>query len=385
MAAIGLVALGACSALPTSAPQEREIFEAEKTAANSIGFHIVDVTPPVVAALATAPEETLSGLGDLGAARRVDTIGVGDVLTISVFEVGSTLFGPATGSDPGTDAGAGAAPALTNTGAARHTLSGLQVDGSGSISFPYVGRVRVAGRTPTQVGSIIEGGLKAKSQDPQVVVSISSNLANTVIVSGDVAHPGRIPLSLGHERLIDTIALAGGPTKPDGDTYVQVTRRGVTSRILLQRLTASPQQDITLMPQDRIQLVYKPRTFTAFGATQKIEQIKLDATSVTLAEGIARSGGPANERADANAVFLVRYEGPQVARQLGLTPQLQGTPIMYRLDMLNPTSYFLATKIPMRDQDVILVANARTDQIQKLFTLVSQAALPFLIGRSVAN
>ena len=62
-----------------------------------------------------------------------------------------------------------------------------------------------------------------------------------------------------------------------------------------------------------------------------------------------------------------------------------GTPVIYKLDMLNPTNYFLATRVPMRDQDVLLMANARTDQISKLFTLVAQATFPILLGRQLAQ
>ena len=374
----------ACSALPTSTPQERQVFEAERTAANSIGFHIVNLQPEIVAAINLAPTDSLRALDALGRPRRADSIGVGDTLSISVFEVGTSLFGAAAGAEPSGDPGSATANPVT-PGAARHTIPGLQVDASGNINFPYVGRVHAAGRTSSELGRVIEAGLKSKSTDPQVVVTIATNLSSTVFVSGDVERPGRIPITLGHERLLDVIALAGGPKKPDYDTYVQVTRRNTTSRILLQTLTQQPRQDITLMPGDRVQLIYKPRTFTSFGASQKVEQIPLNTATVTLAEGIARTGGPLNDRADANAVFLVRYEGPEVARRLGLEVQPAGTPVMYRVDLLNPTNYFLTTKVQMRDQDVLLVASARTDQIYKLFGLVSQFFLPLVVGRSVAQ
>jgi polysaccharide export outer membrane protein len=194
-----------------------------------------------------------------------------------------------------------------------------------------------------------------------------------------------VPLTLGHERLLDVIAIAGGPKRTDYDTFVQVTRGNTTARILLQALTQQPRQDITLIPGDRVQLIYKPRSFTAFGASQKVEQIALNTANVSLAEGIARTGGPDNGRADANAVFLVRYESPAVARRLGLEVQPAGTPVMYRVDMLNPTNYFLTTKVAMRDQDVLLVASARTDQINKLFGLVSAFFTPVLVGRAVSQ
>ena len=377
-------AVQACSALPTSTPAERDVFKAEQSAANSIGFHIVDLRPETVAAINLAPAENLRALDALGRPRRADAIGVGDMLSIAVFEVGTSLFGAASGGESSADIGGAAANPIT-PGAARHTIPGLQVDAGGGITFPYVGRVRASGRTPSELARVIEGGLKSKSTDPQVVVTVASNLSSTLFVSGDVEKPGRVPLTLGHERLLDIIAVAGGPKKPDYDTYVQVTRRNATARILLQTLTQQPQQDITLMPGDRVQLIYKPRSFTAFGATQKVEQVPLNTASVSLAEGIARTGGPLNDRADANAVFLVRYEGPAVARRLGLVVQPAGTPVMYRVDMLNPTNYFLTTKVAMRDQDVLLIASARTDQINKLFSLVSQLVLPILVGRQVTQ
>ena len=378
-----LCLLQGCSALPTNAPQERDVLNAERSAANSIGFRIVPVEPATLSALSAAPVEDLRALGRLGRSRRADAIGPGDVLAVSVFEVGSSLFGAAAGGAVSPDvAGAGGGPA---PGAGRQTLSGLQVDAGGFINFPYVGRVRAAGRTPMELARVIEDGLGSKSQEPQVVVAVTTNLANTVIVSGDVEKPGRVPLTLGRERLLDAIAVAGGAKRADEDTYVQVTRGETTARILLQVLNASPRQDIQLVPGDRVQVLYKPRTFTAFGASQKVEQVPLNAAEVTLAEGIARVGGPDNARADANAVFLFRYEGQAVARQLGLPAQDGGTPVIYKLDMLNPTSYFLATRVPMRDQDVLLMANARTDQISKLFTLVAQATFPILLGRQLAQ
>jgi len=377
-------AVQACSALPTSTPEERQVFKAEQSAANSIGFRIVDLMPETVAAISLAPADDLRALDALGRPRRADAIGVGDVLSISVFEVGTSLFGAASGSEPGIDTGGASVNPLT-PGAARHTIPGLQVEAGGTINFPYVGRIRAAGRTPSELGRVIESGLKSKSTDPQVVVSLANNLSSTVYVSGDVEKPGRVPLTLGHERLLDIIAIAGGPKRTDYDTFVQVTRGHTTSRILLQALTQQPRQDITLIPGDRVQLIYKPRSFTAFGASQKVEQIALNTANVSLAEGIARTGGPANDRADANAVFLVRYESPAVARRLGLQVQPAGTPVMYRVDMLNPTNYFLTTKVAMRDQDVLLIASARTDQINKLFGLVSAFFTPVLVGRAVSQ
>jgi polysaccharide export outer membrane protein len=111
--------------------------------------------------------------------------------------------------------------------------------------------------------------------------------------------------------------------------------------------------------------------------------VPFETPTVNLAEGVARAGGPTDDRADPNAVFLFRFEPPELAAKLGATPQ-EGAPaaaprpVIYRLDMMNPSSYFLAQQFPMRNQDLIYVANARSDLFSKFVNIVYSLAIPGL-------
>jgi polysaccharide export outer membrane protein len=404
-ALLGTSALAAgCGALPASGPEERDVLRSEREA-NQLGFRIVDVDARTVTVLDQQPTLAFATLASMGPAGAADAIGPGDVLQISVYEIGSGLFSAS---------GSGAAPpqeqagsAGISTAATRQSLPPMQVERDGTIHVPYVGRIRAAGRTPAQLEAAIEGGLRSHSQDPQVVVEIAHNVANTVIVAGEVNKPGRVPLTLARERLLDVIALAGGPTHQPQDMVVELDRRGVTGRAPLDQVQRNPEADVPMQPQDRVQVLFQPRTYTVFGAA-RVAETPFTAADVSLAEAIARAGGPLDERADPNAVFLFRYETPAVARQIGIaagavTPvaastagvtasavtgvtaeAVTGVPVVYRLDLLNTNSYFLAQHFPMRNKDVIYVANARTNQVGKFFGLISALFAPAVITHSLS-
>jgi polysaccharide export outer membrane protein len=261
----------------------------------------------------------------------------------------------------------------------------VEVDADGYVSVPYAGRIKAAGATPDDVASRIEGALSGQSQNPQVIVTISKNLADTVIVSGAVKSPGRFPLTLANEQLLDMVAIAGGPTHGDEDESVQLTRAGQSAELPLTELESDATQNVYLDPGDHIQLSYNPRSYTVFGAAEKVEQISFDAPKLTLAEALARAGGPADGQADPNGIFLFRFERPAVAARLGLQAAGAKVPVIYQLDMMQPASYFVAQEFAMQDQDVLYIANAKTDKVSKFLGLVGAVVAPASTATNLAQ
>ena len=383
-----LALLASCNTLPDSGPVEQKILESARTPqANPLGFRIVPLSPAVVDAVAAGAPQPLSSLdGGLGDRAQNDRIGPGDVLQVSIFELGSGLFAGGGGG------AAGAANPLTggpgpSTSVTSENLPPIAVDAGGTVDVPYVGRIRASGRTTTELAGAIQAGLKGQSQNPQVLVRISTDIANAVVVGGDIRKPGREPLTLAHERLLDMIAIAGGPTHPPEDVTVQLERGRRSARIPLETLQDSPDQNIALIPGDRIQVSYHPRSFTVFGATAKVSETPFNAPQLSLAEALARIGGPLDERADPNAVFLFRFENPQVAAGLGVPVRrgARAAPVVYQLDMMNPTSYFLAQRFAMKDKDLVYIANAKTNKFYKFFNLISLIIGPAITGIAVSR
>ncbi len=335
--------------------------------------------------------QSLSVIDRLRSNAAVDRLGPGDVLGISIYEAGNGLFSPQRPPTSDTDA--------TPRGSTAETLPRLQVDRNGLIAVPYAGEIHVAGLTTTEVQRVIENRLAQKASQAQVLVSLVTNGSNIVYISGDVKNSGRYPLSLAHERLLDIIALAGGPTHSPQDTIVKISRHGQEATTSLTQVQTNPSENIPVEPLDRIQVDYLPRSYLSFGATGRVAQIPFDAATVSLAEAVARVGGLDDNRANPEAVFLFRYERPSNLQTLGLLPSGQqatpapvipgalpnGTPIVYRVNMRQPQSFFAIQQFTMQDKDVIYIANAPTVQLYKFLQLIYTFATPGIEAKSVAN
>ena len=89
------------------------------------------------------------------------------------------------------------------------SLQGYLVDNSGSINFPVVGLIHVAGMTKTQCQDLIREKIApymAERENPIVTVRMSSY---RVTVTGEVNSPGVIPVTTEKMSVIEALAQAG--------------------------------------------------------------------------------------------------------------------------------------------------------------------------------
>jgi polysaccharide export outer membrane protein len=135
-----------------------------------------------------------------------------------------------------------------------------------------------------------------------------------------------------------------------------------------------PGNNIWIWPHDTIFLYTEPQTYLAFGASGAQGQFKFSAgpTSsawrMTLAEGVAAAGGLIDIQADPGSVFLYRREPRELAEKLGVDcSKMNGptVPVVYSVSFADPAGYFLATRMQMRNKDVIFAANAQAVEITK--------------------
>jgi polysaccharide export outer membrane protein len=378
-AAIALIVAGmlaGCSALPTAGPTVSDIMKQE-VRGNETRFDLVDIDEHVIRALSAAPHDSLQARFKKYGRPPEPTIGVGDVLSVSIWEAaGGGLFG--------------ASPVEhVSAGSRSVTIPDQVVTQDGAISVPFAGRIPAAGLKPVQVQHAIESRLAGKAIEPQAIVVISKSLTNTATVTGEVIQGARVPLSLKGDRLLDLIAAAGGARAPVYETFVRLSRDGITATIPMETLVSNPAENIYAQAGDVLTLVRLPQSFTVFGATGANTQVNFTAEHMTLVEALARSGGLQDQRSDPAGVFLFRYEPQPVINALG-RPQLgtgpEGTtPAVYRLDLSDARSYFLAQRFPMQDKDIIYVANADLNELQKFFTLLNTLTGPVITGIVVKN
>ena len=364
-------ALGGCSTLPTAGPTTGQVVD-QAVKDDQARFDIVDVDNNVVSALLARPAESFQSRFRQYGKPPDSKIGIGDAITVTIWEAaGGGLFGGGitTGVSPGSRS---------------VTIPDQVVARDGAISVPFANRIHVAGQSSLEVQRTIEQRLAEKAIEPQVLVNITRSITNPATVSGEVVGGARVPLSINGDRLLDLIALAGGAKSPVYETFVRLSRNGVTATIPMEQLVSEPAENIYAWPGDVLTLVRIPQTFSVFGATGQNMQVTFGAEKITLAEALAKAGGLQDLRADPAGVFLFRFEPPAMVGALKASALATGpggsSPVVYRLDLSDANSYFFAQRFPVEDKDVIYVANARLNELQKFFTLLNTITGPVITG-----
>lgn len=294
-------------------------------------------------------------------------LGVGDRLIINIWEA--------------------AADGLFSTTEEKQIQIQAEVDENGQIYIPYVGLLHVSGKSIEQVRKTIESGLRGKAVEPQVQVALSNNISNNIVVVGDVSQPGQYPVPLGGLRLMEAIARAGGATEPAFKTEITIVRGNVTGTVRLDEVLRRQNNNVWLQSRDTVQVLAKPRTFTAFGAVTKQNHLEFKTEEVSLAEALAQSGGLSDYRADAGGVFLFRFEQPSRLRDAGFPVPEQlidgKAATIYSLDLHQPQAFLNARSFMMKDKDIVYVANAPLAEFRKFVSIV---IAPFTtLERSVSD
>lgn len=131
----------------------------------------------------------------------------------------------------------------------------FRVSSLGSIQFPFLDEVPVAGLTPSELRSRLrELLMKDYFVDPQVIVTVKDYRTEYVRVIGNVNRPGPVQIT-GEQRLdiFDVIAMAGG-TNARARNAVEYTHNGVTRTLKLEDLKreVDPTKKIWVQPGDII-------------------------------------------------------------------------------------------------------------------------------------
>jgi polysaccharide export outer membrane protein len=376
IAAISAILLSGCAGfLPTIGPTRGEI-ERSKPPPNAAAIQLIVIDDAVIRQLLAQRALRLFSetLGNQRIASR--SVGPGDMLEVSIWEAApATLFG---------------APPLvaTNMIATSHatTLPEQPVDDDGFILVPFAGRVPAAGKSLQSIEEEIVSRLNGKANQPEVLVRMTHNLSSNATIVGEVNLSTRMSLVPGNERLLDALAAAAGVRQPVNKMTIQVTRADNVYSLPLETIIRDPRQNVPLQPGDVVTALFQPYSFTALGATGKNEEINFETQGITLAQALARSGGLIDARSNATGVFIFRFE-PKAALTWPHAPVMSTAegmvPVVFRIDLTDPRSFFLIQSFPMENKDVLYVSNAPITEIQKSLNVLFSIVYPILAFKQV--
>lgn len=352
------IMLAGCSYLPTSGPTGKDVKSEAPVDENSLPYSLVKVTPEVVTVLSTNTGRLTVTYADREPPREI-RFGIGDVVSVTIFEAAAGgLFIPVeAGVRPGNFI----------------ALPNQSVDSKGNISVPYAGAIRASGRTPAEVQQAIADSLKNRAIEPQAVVALIDQRTSLISVLGEVNSPVRYPANAAGEHLLDAITRAGGPKGQGFDTWVMLERNGKQATVPFGSLVYEPSNNIFVHPNDTVYVYREPQTFVAFGASGQQGQFNFEAWRISVAEAVAKAGGLNDTLADPSSVFLYRGETRAIAARLGVDVTRFTTPIIpivYNFNLRDPSSYFLATKMMVRNKDVLYTSNAPAVESAKLLNYI---------------
>ena len=361
--------IAGCTATPRSGPDHRAVEASAYVKVSSkdrkvdIDYALLDINASVLAYFGKENASSLGGFGGGRGGPPALPLGVGDVVSVSVFEAQSGgLFIPAdAGSRPGNFI----------------TLPEQTIDRAGTLSVPYAGRVRAAGRSVDEVQREIEDLLSNRAIEPQVVITTVLSRSSQVSVLGDVRAPAKFELSPAGERVLDLISRAGGLSAPGIETYVTLQRRGKSATVLYNYLSNTPAENIYVAPGDTIFVNRERRTYLAFGATGLSGRFDFEESGLTLGEALGKAGGLLDGRADPGHVLLYRTVRKDDLAKLGVDTHKfmsNEVPVVFRANLRDPAIFFAVQKFAMNDKDIIYVSNSDSVELLKFLNLVNSVS-----------
>lgn len=350
--------------MPSAGPKTTSVKNAEKSELLK-NIRVVNIDQDVITHLALEKRRKLFSQLFKSDDQGSQVIGSGDIIEVSIWEVPPALF-------------SGAVIDSRNPGPSTHvtTFPDQMVTREGTINIPYAGYIPVSGKTSRQIEQEIQLRLRGKANQPQVLVRIIKNNTANVTVVGEVNTSTRMQLTAKRERILDALAAASGVRQSVNKMTLQLTRGNHAYSMPLDQIIRDPLQNITLQADDVVTLMYQPLSFLSLGATGKNEEISFESQGISLSQALARAGGLLDNRANANGVFVFRFERTQGTEEAaGITT---AKPVIYCLNLKDPASFFLGQNFDMQDKDIVYVSNAPSSDLQKFLGLVVSVVYPIV-------
>jgi len=303
---------------------------------------------------------------------------------------------------------------------------GYIVQDDGAIAVPDAGRIRVAGMTLQDAEAEIFQALVAAGIDPSFSLEIAEFNSQRVSVGGMVGTPQLLPITLKPLYLHEAVELAGGITATDPSvTSIQLFRAGKTYRIGLERFLSDPAaRQIRLRGGDSIYVGSEYREAEAqryFGEQLQLRQGQMQGTQfqIQLEQLVAQREATAQQAlADERALFKDRLELGAVERHFAYRtgevrrpgrmalpfersmsladvlfddgginiqfadyaeiyvlraesdPQRNGGLTAFHLDAANAVNLAVATRLEIRPNDVVFVAEQPVTSWNRAFSQI---------------
>ena len=222
--------------------------------------------------------------------------------------------------------------------------AGTVVTEDGTIYYPYVGSLQVAGKTTRQVRDLLASRLSKFIEKVQLDVRMAAFRSKRVYVVGEVLKPGLQEVTDIPMTVLEAVNRAGGFGPEADHSRVLLTRKGTTYRVDIQAMyeAGATEQNALLEPGDILNV--QDRSFNkifVLGEVAKPGSLIMTKKRSTLAEALADAGYIAQERSNPKWIYVMRGDSD--------------VPELFHLDGSSPDSMLLADRFTLRPRDIVYV------------------------------
>ncbi|KRE91167.1 capsular biosynthesis protein [Frateuria sp. Soil773] len=267
-------------------------------------------------------------------------------------------------------------PELTSpAGPQQQTLAnGRLVRPDGTLFYPYVGTLKVAGMSIEELRKAISDKLATYVEKPQVDVSVIGYASQRVFLQGAFMKTDPQPINAVPLTLAQAIGTATINTEQASLSGLVLTRDGHDYHLDLDALNGSGGMapDIYLKPGDHIYLPYNDRQEAyVIGEVVRPMALNFKTSDLTLTQALGRAGGLNQTTSKGKAVYVIR----------GVEDLEQAPAKVFQLDARSPAAFALADQFKVKPGDVVFVGpagitrwNRFLSQLLPLSGLISNAA-----------
>jgi polysaccharide export outer membrane protein len=252
--------------------------------------------------------------------------------------------------------------------------SGYYVHHDGSIIYPYLGAVAIAGLTTKETRQKLTEKLLQYLQKPVLDVTVTNFRSSRVYITGAVGSPGILYLSNEAMTLFEAVTLAGGLSNNADWTNVTLIRDGQSIRYSLRQLyeNGDSRQNVLLRPNDAIHIATDDAAKVfVLGEVGAPKTIGLGRTGLTLADALAQAGGFSQTTADASGIFVVRRAAPDSGKLAQV----------FQLNAKNAIALVLADQFMLEKRDIVYVTAAPVARWNRIISQLLPTVQPlFLIN-----
>ncbi len=336
---LAAVTLSACQ-LPRSGPMLREM-----TGAHDAKDVIVMPVSRELAEQSRVPEvtdfpERYRDLTDAG----FDSLVPGDGINVKVWERGGLgVFA----ADP----------------SGVSDLGNHEIDRSGHITLPIIGKVRAEGMTLGELHDALLVRLSKLVIGADVSVTrAAATRGQMVTVQGNLTKPGLYPITQTSQRLSSALAQAAPVQENPEQLIVSLRRDNQVASVRLSDIYRNPKNDIPLRSGDVITAYESKEFLTVLGAAGTQGRVAISKRNYSVLDALADSRGLDDALADPRSVFLF------TPAQAGVDGKPDMVPVVYQFDLTRPEHVAIAREFSVGEGQAIYISDAPFTQVQKVLS-----------------